>query len=248
MANGFGIKNRIVASAIVSSIKGKKLTVYDAEGTAVGKFYENGNYAETWSGGGSSESCSGRWKDLGNNKIATTCEDNGTTLEPDGNIVNEDETHLQFKSDTLTVGDSVTIIDNETFDVKVRSIENIDTSTPIPSNLVWESWPEQNPMMDGQPITTLDKLIASFTNISYANWFIAMNNNGNDIEATLSSNGNVVNVSGYEPNGGALHGSTVLGTWTKSNNMINISMNTGEKIYIRLGTSGVNYVVQVAYE
>ena len=146
------------------------------------------------------------------------------------------------------MGDSVTIIDNTTFDVKVRSIEDITTLTPIPSNLVWESWPTQNPMVDGEPITTLDKLIASFTNTSSSNWFAAMNNNGNDIEATLSSNGNVVNVSGHEQYGGALHGSTVLGSWSKSNNMINITMNTGEKIHIRLGTSGVNYVVQVAYE
>ena len=239
LANNYGIKNKIAASAIVSSIKGKKITLYDAEGTAVGKFYENGNYAETWSSGGASESCSGRWKDLGSNKIGTTCDNYGTTSEPDGNIVNEDETHLQFKSDTLTVGDSVTIIDNETFDVNVRSIEDILISS-LPTNLRWIKSIEISRYFpttsSTETVNDINGLVKYYTTFNPSNSTYLSNGSGGAI--ALSENGIVVS---YTPST-STRGTTSLGDWGVLNDVIVIKLSR-KTIYLKLvNENGINYL------
>lgn len=222
-------------------ISGKQIYISDEYGTFLGKFYSNGTYTEVWDdtkSNGNKGTCEGTWSISANFlNIIQTCSDS-----QDSEFV----TLIFNEQPTAGVTFGVTVDSVDDGDTTITSISNIEEIST--TNLVWESWATSNPSYRGEPITTLDNLIASFTDVEYSNWFTAMDNNDSDIEVTLSSSGNVVNVSAYEPYGGALHGSTVLGSWMKSNNMINITMNTGEKIHIRLGTSGVDYVIQVAYE
>ena len=67
--------------------------------------------------------CNGFWKDLGNNKIAVSCEEVSTApVKPDGNIENDDEIIFTFSSNTLKDGDSLKVTEQ----VEGSSSETID--------------------------------------------------------------------------------------------------------------------------
>lgn len=71
----------------------------------------NSNFTYSESG---NHTCSGLWKDLGNNKIGVTCQDNGTTEVPDGVIdANSNEITILFSSTTPATKQPVTFQDAE---------------------------------------------------------------------------------------------------------------------------------------
>ena len=244
LANNYGILNRLVQERpIVASISGKQIYIDDINGTFLAKFYSDGTYSEVWDdskSGGNSGTCTGTW-------------------EVSSNFLN-----ISQQCSVSSSNEFVTLVFNEqpaagvTFSINVNGEPDgnstittfsdiVDTPTSVSDSISWNSWPNENPEYRGEEITNLTLLTNSFTDLEYSNWFEAADFNGNDIEVTLSIGGNVVNVSGHEPNGGALHGSTVLGSWTTLNNMINITMHTGEKIYIRLYNNNDTYIIQTGY-
>ncbi len=91
-------------------------------------FNTNGTYSES---GPDSErdsySCSGLWRDLGNNKIGVTCQDNGTTEVPDGVVdSNSNEITLQFSSSTLVNQGEVSVTDADgTYPMTISSFSDI---------------------------------------------------------------------------------------------------------------------------
>ncbi|GGD43179.1 hypothetical protein GCM10012288_16840 [Malaciobacter pacificus] len=108
--------------SITSFVSGKFVDISDAWGEAKAIFMSGGSYREYGSDvDGGSWSCSGQWRDFGNNKIAVTCEDAGSTNVPDG-IFDDNEMFIFFSDNTPTVGEKVWILDtDELFEV------NIDT-------------------------------------------------------------------------------------------------------------------------
>jgi hypothetical protein len=97
-----------------SFVSGKRLDFGNAQ--SYGKFFTDGKYQESGlnlvNGNYVSYNCSGLWKDLGNNKIGVTCQDNGTTEMPDGIIdSNSNEITFEFSSSNPLNGDNFTITD-----------------------------------------------------------------------------------------------------------------------------------------
>lgn len=96
-----------------SVVSGKSIIAYDQYGYVQANFYVNGTYKEVGpdedSNGnptGSTYTCTGKWKDFGNNKIAATCEDNGTSAIPTGTAGTNGEIVLTLPS-SLVVGSTV---------------------------------------------------------------------------------------------------------------------------------------------
>jgi hypothetical protein len=124
------------AKLTTSLVSNKTLVVTDSEGDTTLTFNKNGTYFESGydSEASSNYSCSGLWRDLGNNKIAFTCDDNGTNVIPDGTVDNL-ETVIQFTN--LNVGTSATVTgDNGDTPITIKSI---DTATVSSNKLIVKS-------------------------------------------------------------------------------------------------------------
>ena len=108
--------------ATTSFVSGKIITFNDAEGTMTSTFNSNFTYSES-----GNHTCSGLWKDLGNNKIGVTCQDNGTTEVPDGVIdANSNEIAILFSSSIPATKQPVTFQDAEgSKNGSITSISNI---------------------------------------------------------------------------------------------------------------------------
>ena len=92
-----------------SFVSGKIIVFNDSEGSMTSTFNSNFTYSES-----GNHTCSGLWKDLGNNKIGVTCQDNGTTEVPDGVIdANSNEITILFSSTTPATKQPVTFQDAE---------------------------------------------------------------------------------------------------------------------------------------
>lgn len=97
-----------------------------------------------------SYTCYGKWKDLGNNKIAGTCAEGTNYVRPEviGNVMGDNgEIHLTFSDKTLSVSSNVTVDfknDNgvqEQITDTIKSVSDISTSSTISvSTGFTESW------------------------------------------------------------------------------------------------------------
>lgn len=101
------------------SISGKQVVAADNAGSVTMKFHVNGNYEENGIDidvtPEAPYSCTGKWLDLGDGKIAATCESGGTSAMPDGDLNTDDEIHMQLPTNFAI---------NEVIDVKEWDSEN----------------------------------------------------------------------------------------------------------------------------
>ena len=103
-----GAKNTNVSntSSATPSVSGKTLTVENENGKddTNATFLPDGNYFEIGTDDGSPYACSGKWISLGDNKIATTCEKNGTTKTP-----TLSDTVIDLGSANPSIGSKITV-------------------------------------------------------------------------------------------------------------------------------------------
>lgn len=110
-------------STPTSFVSGKTIVATDNEGSMTSTFNSNGNYSESFTN--PNGTCTGKWIDLGNNKIGVTCEEGGTTLTP---IEGNPSTNvLQFSSSTITVNGTVTITEPSTtpYNMTISSVSSL---------------------------------------------------------------------------------------------------------------------------
>lgn len=111
-----------------SFVSGKTVIVGDTEGDMTVIFGTDGTYSESGPDSeGGTYSCSGKWADLGNNKIGVTCQDNGTDEIPDGVIdANSNEITVEFSSSSPTVNTEVTVTDADgSYPMTIKNISDI---------------------------------------------------------------------------------------------------------------------------
>ena len=111
-----------------SIVSGKIIVVTDSEGDTTLTYNSNGTYSESGFDvqTQSNYSCSGLWKDLGNNKIGFTCANNGTSVVPDG-TVDSLEAIAQLSSNKPVVNDKATVSGHygQSYEVTIKSISSI---------------------------------------------------------------------------------------------------------------------------
>ena len=144
--------NLINGVSLYSFVSGKTIVMNDPNpaGYMTLVFDANGNYEERGFEDEVNSSnqpvpytCYGKWKDLGNNKIAGTCDEGETIERPEvtGDVMGDNgEIHLTFSDKTLSVGSSVTVNGKDdngqaiTDTITIKSVSNISTSSFILTN------------------------------------------------------------------------------------------------------------------
>lgn len=124
-----------------SAVSGKSIIAYDEYGYVQANFYANGTYKEVSpdedSNGnptGSTYTCTGKWLDFGNNKIGTTCEDNGTSVLPTGTVGGVNDEGILTLPSSSEVGSIIVVEDStETFNVKIVNISDLSKAGSLTS-------------------------------------------------------------------------------------------------------------------
>lgn len=138
-----------LTGSTISFVSGKTIVMNDqnSAGYMTLIFDTNGNYEERGFEAQKDSNnqdvpytCYGKWKDLGNNKIAGTCNEGAEIVraEVTGDVMGDNgEIHLTFSDKTLSVSSNVTVDfknDNgvkEQSNITIKSVSNISTSSSI---------------------------------------------------------------------------------------------------------------------
>lgn len=138
-----------LTGSTISFVSGKTIVMNDqnSAGYMTLVFDANGNYEERGFEAQKDSNnqdvpytCYGKWKDLGNNKIAGTCDEGANYIRPEvtGDVMGDNgEIHLTFSDKTLSVSSNVTVDfknDNgvkEQSNITIKSVSAISDSSTI---------------------------------------------------------------------------------------------------------------------